>query len=78
MNTAQVNRTDELRATMNGLYLFKALMKVGAQWHGDVIRKQWSECLYVTDVPEHQLKLELEFYEEGKDYKLSNGRIWIY
>lgn len=33
--------------TVNGLYLFKSLVKSGAVWEGDVVSKKWSEYLAV-------------------------------
>ena len=63
---------------VDGLYLFKALIKDGCKWQGDVQSKQWAECLYIPEGLEHQVVETLSPYEEGRDYKREGTRaIWI-
>jgi len=62
---------------LNGLELFRSLTKDGATWHGDVMSRKWAECLYFTDGQEATIKRTLEGYEEGVDYKLLVGEVWI-
>ena len=59
------------------LELFVRLTKDGCEWHGDVISRKWSECLYFSEDIEQRVKRTLDSYEEGKDYKLENGCVWI-
>ena len=62
-----------------GLYLFKALIKDGCEWHGDVFDKQWSERLYIPNpnVEKAVLQVTLSMYDESI-YKRDGSSIWIY
>lgn len=64
---------------LNGLYLFKSLIKDGCKWQGDIMSKNWSESLYIPVGLEEQVELTLSIYDEGKDYKRdSDSTILIY
>ena len=66
---------------INGLLLFKSLIKDGCVWDGDTMSTKWSECLDVpTDIVEMRARetLALGQYVEGTDYKWQgNHSIWI-
>lgn len=65
----------DLRTT--GLELFRSLIKDGCQWHGDVLSRKWSECLYYDEKIEAQVMQTLYPYEVGVHYKLEDGAVWI-
>jgi hypothetical protein len=81
---------ETLNAEINGLYLFKSLIKDGCEWHGDVCSKKWSECLIIPtrystqygDVIDatilDSVQQTLSAYVEGQDFKIENNMIWIY
>ena len=58
----------EADAVIRSLYLFKCLIKDGCEWHGDTVSHRWSEVLTVPPGLDHQVRLTLAAYEEGKDY----------
>jgi hypothetical protein len=59
---------------LNGLYLFKSLIKDGCEWRGDVWSSKWSDCLYMTQGDSRRkVLLTLANYTEGKDYKLEGN-----
>jgi hypothetical protein len=60
---------------LNGLYLWKALMKDGCEWHGDVFSKKWAECVIVPANPHvvAAVTKTLEAYTEGVDYKVERN-----
>lgn len=61
-----------------GLYLFKALIKDGCKWHGDVMSREWSECLYIEDEKTaERVEFTLSMYV-GFIYKRDGMAIWIY
>lgn len=60
---------------LNGLYLFKALIKSGCEWHGDVISKKWSEALFIPEGV--NVERDLEPYTEGVEYMVEDRCIWI-
>ena len=65
---------------VTGLELFKSLIKDGCEWHGDVVSRKWSECLYVSSSNEtiqKRVRTTLERYAEGVDYKRDGDSIWI-
>lgn len=61
---------------LDGLYLFKSLIKDGCEWHGDVVGP-WSECLYYPEGLKHQVDATLAAYQEGVNYKREPGCVWI-
>lgn len=70
-------RTLEQRE-LEGLHLFKALIKDGCVWRGDVLSSKWSECLYFDDSIRDAVMETLWASDEGVDYKLEDGAVWIY
>ena len=61
-----------------GLYLFKELIKLRCAWHGDIMSKRWSECLFIEDdrdIP--AIEEYLKMYREGVDYKRTGNEILI-
>lgn len=60
--------TDADTAIIDSLFLFKSLIKDGCEWHGDTLGK-WSEILTVPPGLDHQVRMTLRAYTEGKDYK---------
>jgi hypothetical protein len=72
--------TDTTRRELDGLHLFKSLIKDGCKWEGDVMSNSWSECLIVPDdeFVEQRVQDTLEAYEEGVDYQLDGNAVWIY
>lgn len=72
-----VKTVDSTEKVLNGLYLFKSLIKDGCEWHGDVHSQKWSEMLIVPAGLEHQVDLTLSCYEEGVDYRKQLDTIWI-
>lgn len=67
---------------LNGLHIFKGLIKLGCIWRGDIISNKWSEELFLgedymtghwDDVVEY-----LSAYTENVDYKWSkDGTVFI-
>ncbi len=68
-------RNDQL--IMNGLYLFKSLIKDGCEWRGDVCSKKWSERVFIPAGLEHQVELTLGAFEDGVEYSREGNWIWI-
>ena len=64
-------------AQIEGLFLFKSLIKDGCTWQGDIDSRKWSECLYFVEGLRHQVDLTLESYDEGVEYKREGNAIWI-
>ena len=63
---------------IRSLQLFCRLTKDGCKWHGDVVPKKWSECLYFeSDFVEAKARQTLAGYVEGEDFKYDNGCVWI-
>jgi len=63
---------------IQSLELFKSLIKDGCTWHGDVMSKKWSECLYYSEHHADAVKRTLEQYKEGEDYRREGEyAIWI-
>ena len=65
------------KSQLNGLYLFRSLIKDGCEWHGDIISNKWSECLFYSANIEYSVKQTLAAYTENEDYRLENGAIYI-
>ena len=67
---------------VQGLHLFKSLVKDGCTWQGDVLSRKWSECLYYTAEQWDAVNRTLLPYEAGVHYKLegdhTGGAVWIY
>ena len=63
--------------TTQGLYLFKALIKDGCQWHGDLLSTKWSEQLYVPADVQEAVDETLKAYTEDVDYKMGLHGILI-
>ena len=62
---------------LDGLHLFKSLIKDGCEWQGDVFSRKWSECLYVREGSEDAVERTLAAYQEGVDYRREGVAIWI-
>lgn len=63
---------------LNGLWLFKSLVKDGCQWQGDVVSRKWSEMLVVPDGDVMQkVKETVKGYTEGVDYKIVGYSVWV-
>lgn len=62
---------------IEGLELFRDLIKRGAEWHGDVISKKWSECLYFTEDNKSDINRTLALYPEHL-YHVDGYSVWIY
>lgn len=75
MNNVMVEQENKLR--MDGLYLFKSLIKTGCEWQGDIFSQKWAECLFYTKDQEERVLRDLEGYEEGVHYRLKDGAIYI-
>ena len=64
---------------INGLHLFKSLIKDGCEWDGDILSTKWSECLTApNDDVLAKVKQTLEGYEDGLDYLLKDNAVYIY
>lgn len=67
---------------VQGLHLFKSLIKDGCRWDGDVCSQMWSECLYYTGEQYEAVARALYPYEAGVHFKLegdeTGGCVWIY
>ena len=67
--------------TVQGLQLFKSLVKDGCTRQGDVFSRKWSECLYYTEEQWPQVENTLKAYMEGIEYRLegdhTGGAVWI-
>ncbi len=55
--------------TLIGLQLFKALVKDGCAWQGDILDRTWSELLYYTPDNKDRVLQTLAEYEEGFSWK---------
>ena len=61
-----------------GLYLFKELIKMGCCWHGDIMSKHWSECLFIeNDRDVARVEEYLTLYRDGVDFKRTGNEILI-
>jgi hypothetical protein len=59
---------------LNGLHLFKSLVKDKCEWQGDVFSRKWSECLFLLEETRREdVKRTLASYSEGVDYKLEGN-----
>lgn len=59
--------------------LFKSLIKLGAQWQGDIHNKQWTEYLYLpAHISDDRLADLLDYYLEGIDYTFNDKKTGIY
>ena len=66
------------KRTIEGLELFKRLIKDGCEWRGDILSKKWSEELYIPQ--DHMDQVLVTLADFGYDsYKLdvSLNTIWI-
>lgn len=72
----EINKLDE-KKQLEGLYLFKSLIKDGCEWHGDICSKHWSECLFIPQGLMHQVELTLSAYSQ-EVYKKEDNSVWIY
>jgi hypothetical protein len=62
---------------INGLQLFKSLIKDGCEWHGDVMSRKWAEMLYIpNDVVMARVLITLAAYGDT-DYRLHGYEVWI-
>lgn len=72
--------TSEL--TVQGLHLFKSLIKDGCEWQGDVCSSKWSECLYYTADKWPAVSRTLIAYEVGVHFQVegdeAGGCVWVY
>ena len=60
-------------AAIRRLDLFKRLIKVGCIWDGDTLVGKWEEILSVPPGLDEEVRITLEHYEEGVDYKYIQG-----
>lgn len=68
-------KTDEQH--IRSLELFRGLIKDGCEWHGDVMSRRWSECLYIPDdVVMERVLLTLTIYSDS-DYRRDGYEVWI-
>lgn len=59
---------------INGLELFRSLIKDGCEWQGDVCSNKWSECLYlINEHARDAVKRTLRAYNEGTDFELEGN-----
>lgn len=63
--------------TTDSLFLFKALIKAGAQWRGDVSHRKWSEQLFFDPSLRDSIERVLAPYDPVNDYKLEACEVWI-
>lgn len=64
--------------TIDSLFLFKALIKDGCTWQGDVSHRKWSENLFFTAENKDRVMETLSTYDMGNDYKLEGDySVWI-
>lgn len=65
--------------SIQGLELFRDLIKCGASWHGDVLSRKWSECLYFTeDIKEHVQETLARFPAHLYHVDADGHSVWIY
>jgi hypothetical protein len=63
---------------LNGLLLFKELIKDGCKWDGELFTRKYSEALrYDLDIEERVLKT-LSHFTEGTDYRIEKQYLMIY
>jgi hypothetical protein len=63
--------------TLDSLFLFKALIKVGCTWKEDVSHRKWSERLYFSEDIRDKVLAAVVHLDEGNDYKFEDCSIWI-
>lgn len=74
-----MKRTEE-QQRLSSLTLFRDLIKDGCKWEGDVVTAKWSEILYFDagdDWVVKRVRETLYSYDEGVDYRLEDGGVWI-
>lgn len=69
-------QTEEQR-TLNGLYLFKELIKSGCEWQGDIINRKWSEALYIPEGTMGQVMEMVGPYKHTEDYVIIDNFIYL-
>lgn len=63
---------------LKGHELFKALIKDGCEWQGDVFHRKWSEALYITPATNMQsVETTLKGYIELEHYLRVDNMIYI-
>jgi len=63
--------------TIDSLFLFKALIKAGCHWQGDVSHRKWSEQLYFSEADREKVLNVLGPFDPVNDYKLEDCSVWI-
>lgn len=63
--------------TTDSLFLFKALIKAGALWQGDVLHRKWSERLYFSEDQRAAIETVLKAYDPVNDYHFEDCSVWI-
>ena len=62
---------------LNGLSLFKALIKVGCEWRGDISHPLFTERLHFSETNAEAVAEVLKLFEEDRDYKIEDNSVWI-
>lgn len=63
---------------LQSLFLFKALIKAGCEFRGNVSHRLWSEQLFIVDKTDPDLVDDaLAPYTENVDYRRENDFIYI-
>ncbi len=66
----------DLMNTLTRCMLFKSLIKDGCKWHGDILSRKWTECLYFTPDLKERVVDTLSRVD-GLEYKLEDGAVWF-
>lgn len=62
---------------LSSLALFKALIKVGCRWEGDISHRLFSERLFFDETARDKVLEAVKEYNSVTEYKIEDNSIWI-
>lgn len=62
---------------LNSLFLFKALIKAGCRWEGDVSHRLFSERLFFDEANRDKVLEVVKDSNPVTEYKIEDNSIWI-
>jgi hypothetical protein len=62
---------------LDSLFLFKALVKAGCQWKGDISHRKWSEQLFFCEEDREKVMEVVKSFNDVNDYKIEDNFVYI-
>lgn len=62
---------------LNSLFLFKALIKAGCRWEGDVSHRLFTERLYFDESIRGKVLEIVAPFSDVTEYKIEDNSVWI-